>query len=279
MKCIIRLDDITPDMNWEKFYKVEAILDRYSVRPLIGIVPDNQDETLHFEEKKIDFEEKIKDWQKKGWVFAQHGTYHVYETKDSGILGINPFSEFAGLSYEVQVEKLSKGRLMLEDMGVNTDIFMAPGHTFDKNTLKALKDTGFTTITDGLYKLPYREKGLLLVPCRMCSNFKVKGFDTICLHTNVMEDKDCRQLEEFCKQHKDEIISFLPEELEKMAVKRTLFIRFYEKVVLWKRMIKNKVAHSEKLIWYMEWTNHKNSKIKWMKRVVYIPVLLFKKYK
>ena len=277
MKCIIRLDDITPDMNWDKFHKVERILDQYSVCPLIGIVPDNQDEKLQIEEKRTDFIEKIQGWQQKGWAIAQHGMYHVYETQDSGILGINPFSEFAGLSYEAQVEKLSKGKLVLEDLGVNIDIFMAPGHTYDKNTLRALKDTGFAVITDGLYKKPYTDKGLLFVPCRMTANFKVKGFDTICLHTNLMSDKECRQLEDFCKKHKEDIISFEPEEFAKIAVKRTFWVAAYEKAALFKRTIKDKAAHSEKLIWYMEWTNHKNSKIKWIKRIVCVPVLLFKR--
>lgn len=277
MQCIIRLDDITPDMDWKKFHKVETILDRYSVRPLIGIVPDNQDEKLHFEDRNVDFIEKIREWKEKGWAFAQHGTYHVYETENSGILGINPFSEFAGLSYEKQVEKLSNGRLMLEDMGVDTDIFMAPGHTYDRNTLKALKDTGFTAITDGLYKIPYMEKGLLFVPCRMSANFKVKGFDTICLHTNLMTDQDCRQLEEFCKAHEKEIIPFEPDKFVKIAVKRTFLIAAYEKLVLSKRTIKDRAAHSEKMIWYMEWTDHKNKKVKWLKRIVCIPVLFIKK--
>ena len=39
----IRLDDITPDMDWEQFYRVKKILDKFSIKPLIGIVPDNQD--------------------------------------------------------------------------------------------------------------------------------------------------------------------------------------------------------------------------------------------
>ena len=51
-KCMIRLDDITPDMNWEGFYRAKEIFDRYQICPLIGVVPDNNDETLHKEERK-----------------------------------------------------------------------------------------------------------------------------------------------------------------------------------------------------------------------------------
>jgi hypothetical protein len=46
MKIAVRLDDITPDMDWERFYKFKALLDRYQVKPLIGVVPDNRDPGL-----------------------------------------------------------------------------------------------------------------------------------------------------------------------------------------------------------------------------------------
>ena len=46
MKIAVRLDDITPDMDWQRFYAFKALLDKYQVKPLIGIVPDNRDENL-----------------------------------------------------------------------------------------------------------------------------------------------------------------------------------------------------------------------------------------
>ena len=94
MQCMIRLDDITSDMDWEKFNKVTAIFDRYGICPLLGVVPENRDPKLHYGEKRDDFIIRIKECQKKGWTVAQHGTYHVYETQNGGILGINKNSEF-----------------------------------------------------------------------------------------------------------------------------------------------------------------------------------------
>ena len=46
MKIAVRLDDITPDMDWQRFYAFKTLLDKYQVKPLIGIVPDNRDENL-----------------------------------------------------------------------------------------------------------------------------------------------------------------------------------------------------------------------------------------
>ena len=53
MKVAVRLDDITPDMDWERFLKFKELLDRYQVKPLIGVVPENRDENLKSGYKKL----------------------------------------------------------------------------------------------------------------------------------------------------------------------------------------------------------------------------------
>jgi len=273
-KCMIRLDDITPDMDWERFYQAKEIFDRYQICPLIGVVPDNNDETLHKEERKEEFWDIIRTLQNVGWTVAQHGTYHCYETNDSGILGINPFSEFAGLPYEVQLQKLQTGRGILEENGIRTDIFMAPGHTYDKNTLKALSECGFVVITDGLSSKPYMEEGILCIPCRLRGLKTPNGIDTICLHTNLMNDQDMDELEAFCKANRDVIVSFEPERYRKQAGKKTTLLKMKERMVLSGRRLKNKIANSKRLVWYMNRTNHPSSKVKWLKRFVCLPLLL-----
>lgn len=49
MKICIRMDDITPDMDWAKFMRFKALCDLYQVKPLIGVVPSNLDENLHID--------------------------------------------------------------------------------------------------------------------------------------------------------------------------------------------------------------------------------------
>ena len=117
MKITVRLDDITPDMDWNRFYRVKAIFDKYKVKPLIGVVPDNQDDGLKCGEFHEDFWEYVVSLEKSGWTIAQHGYRHIYETKNSGLLGIKKASEFAGLPYEVQYEKLRCGREILQKHG------------------------------------------------------------------------------------------------------------------------------------------------------------------
>ena len=275
MQFMIRMDDITADMNWDKFNQIKDIFDRYGICPLLGVVPDNQDDKLKVYPEEEKFWSVIQSLQEKGWVIAQHGTYHKYVTTDSGILGLKKASEFAGLSYDEQYNKLQLGKQLLEANGIRTDIFMAPGHTYDVNTIKALFVLGFHTVTDGLYPMPYREEGILFVPCRLQGYRATKGIDTICLHSNHMSDADIRELEDFCKKNAERIVPFQPELMGRIAIKRTLFVTCYEKRVVLIRNIKNKVANSKRLAWYMQRTNDSNSKKKWIKRICYMPILIF----
>lgn len=274
MQCMIRMDDITADMDWGNFNRVREIFDKYQIFPLLGVVPDNKDSKLSIQEKKEDFWEILCSLQKQGWSIAQHGTYHQYVTTDSGILGLKNASEFAGLSYEEQFAKLENGKRILESKGIYSDVFMAPGHTYDRNTVKALYNLGFRTITDGLYTKPYCFENILFVPCRLQGYRNVKGIDTICLHSNVMTDADIRELEVFCQKNCANIIPFQPEKIKQKAVKRTAIVILTEKRALFVRVLKNRVANSKRLKWYMQYTHDKNCKRKWIKRVCYLPLLL-----
>ena len=81
MKITIRMDDITPDMDWAKFLRFKELCDLYQVKPLIGVVPDNQDTMLHIEEPRADFWVYLHALQKEGWCIAQHGCTHIYSTR------------------------------------------------------------------------------------------------------------------------------------------------------------------------------------------------------
>ena len=121
----------------------------------------------------------MRELEAEGYTIAQHGTTHIYETDSSGLLHINSFSEFAGLEYDVQLDKLKRGRDILVNNGLNPVLFMAPGHTFDLNTLRALKELGFNAVTDALTASPYVREGILHIPCRLAGYDRIKGIDTL----------------------------------------------------------------------------------------------------
>lgn len=230
MKIAVRLDDITPDMDWEKFRRLEKILDKNHIAPLLGIVPDNQDPNLMRNEAVEDFSKEIAQWEAKDWVLAMHGWKHIYTTKKGGLFPLNSFSEFAGVSKVKQREMIYDGKEKLQKMGINTNIFMAPAHSFDKHTLAVLKEAGFCYITDGFGEGPYEWKGLTFLPIAFQRNKDIKkdkGYTTLVFHTNTMSEQEFASFEKIAEEHKNDFISY-KEFLSASVKKQTLTNRVKE---------------------------------------------------
>lgn len=211
MNISIRMDDITPDMDWAKFLRFKELCDLYQVKPLIGVVPENQDSMLQINEARGDFWEYLLQLQREGWVIAQHGCTHIYGTKKKGCFPLNAISEYAGKAYEEQLANLKRGKEILESHGILTDIFMAPAHSYDKNTLRALKAAGFTKLTDGFGDMPYEWMGLTFYPIsfkQSSSLTQERGYTTFVVHANTMNDKDFERYERLFAEHKDKFISY-----------------------------------------------------------------------
>ena len=106
------MDDITPDMDWTKFLRFKELCDLYQVKPLIGVVPDNQDANLHIDTSEPafigEFWKYIKVLENEGWCIAQHGVTHVYTTKKMGCFPLNRLSELAGTGYTNQFAALKR---------------------------------------------------------------------------------------------------------------------------------------------------------------------------
>lgn len=214
MKIAIRLDDITEEMDWEKFLRFKELLCKYELKPLIGVIPCSKDSSLRGSStgKPSDFWTYIKELQNDGYTVAQHGMYHVYTTKKGGLFPLNRQSEFAGLSYDEQYKLLSEGKAILEGKGIFTDIFMAPAHSYDKNTLKALKAVGINRMTDGFGLAPYEYHGLTFYPISFRRSDTLKntgeGFSTFVFHTNTMKDSDFTAFEKLLSTRRDIFISY-----------------------------------------------------------------------
>lgn len=212
-KYLIRLDDACPTMSVEKWTRIEAILDNYNIRPMVGVVPHNEDEHLMCDEEDNDFWIKVKEWEAKGWSIALHGYNHCY-ISEAGMSGLNPFwkrSEFAGVSIEKQKEKIRMGVSILKEKGVNPKYFFAPSHTFDENTIEALRtESEIRIISDTIGRKPYKRKDFVYIPQIVghCTELPVSGIWTFCLHPNAMTEANFEATEQFIKQHKNEFIGF-----------------------------------------------------------------------
>ena len=43
---VFRLDDIAPNMNWKMMERVKKLFNTYKVKPIIGVIPKNEDQEL-----------------------------------------------------------------------------------------------------------------------------------------------------------------------------------------------------------------------------------------
>lgn len=200
-KYIIRLDDACPSMHWEKWDRIFKLLDKYNIKPIIAVIPNNKDKSFAHAKPKNDFWESVKDWEGKGYDIAMHGYDHVYISKKSGIVPINKRSEFAGVDYEQQLSKIKKAWDIFLKNNIKPKIWVAPAHSFDKTTLKILKEyTDVTIVSDGLSKYPFNKLDFFWIPLQLWKpKEKNGGIWTICYHPNNMSEKQFKELEDFIK--------------------------------------------------------------------------------
>jgi glycosyltransferase involved in cell wall biosynthesis/predicted deacetylase len=164
-RYLIRFDDICPTMDWKVWNAVEDILVAQGIKPILAVVPDNRDPKLMLDPPAPDFWDRVRAWQSRGWAIGLHGYQHRYVNGDPGILRISGKSEFAGLDYGEQHEKLRLGLEIFQREGVRVDAWVAPSHSFDWTTVEALAAHGVRTISDGMAFHPYRDaRGTAWVP-------------------------------------------------------------------------------------------------------------------
>lgn len=189
-KYLIRLDDASPYSNLKKWKRFEEIFEKYKVHPIIASIPDNKDKNIQYSSFNSKYWEWIKRMDKKGWSIALHGYQHLFHKIDrkKNILPYYGRSEFTGLSLQKQRDKIRKGFKIFIKNQINPTVWVAPGHCFDNNTLKALKlETDIKIISDGIAFNHFKKFNFHFIPQQLW-NYKKKPFGlwTICLHPDTM---------------------------------------------------------------------------------------------
>lgn len=212
-KIGIRIDDVCPTMNYQKFERVMVLLKKCGVNPLLGVVPDCHDPDLEVEKPHNDFWQMIQELQKSGCTIAMHGYRHCYDIDRRGSINDGRKSEFAGHPYQVQYKKIREGKEILKKQGIITEIFFAPAHSYDANTLKALYVNGFKYISDGRSRKPYKQCGIICIPCRYFGLPKMKknGNYTAVLHPSEWggdKREGEKRFVDFCNQYQKDFVSF-----------------------------------------------------------------------
>ena len=211
MKILLRFDDIAENMNWDMMDKCENLFDQYNIKPLMGVIPHNQDLTLKSFPKRDDFWKIIKSWQEKGWEISMHGYNHLYskKTHKKDYFKYGGASEFFGEPLDLQVEKINKGLEIFKKNKIKIRSFFAPNHTYDSNTFLALKKLGIFEIIDGYGLKPYTHDNLIFVPQLFYKLFFLPvGLQTTQIHLNEMSEKDFKNLTSLIKEKNQNIVSY-----------------------------------------------------------------------
>jgi len=210
-KILIRLDDIAENMNWGLMKKSELLFEKYGIKPVLGVIPNNKDNKLLSYPKKNDFWNQVRIWRDKGWEIAMHGSTHVYDKicENKDYFGYSGESEFCGHSLETQTSKIKIGLKKFNDEKIEIRSFFAPNHTYDNNTFVALKNSGINEIIDGYGLMPYTEKGLKFIPQLFYKIFMLPfGIQTTQIHLNYWNQKDFDIFEKFIIKNSNKIISY-----------------------------------------------------------------------
>jgi len=240
-KYLIRFDDLCPTMNWTIWDQVEPILREHGILPIVAVVPDNRDSSLCIAPERPDFWDRVREWQHLGWTIAVHGHQHLYTSTDPGIIGINRRSEFAGLPRESQATNLAEALKIFESQGLRPTVWVAPGHSFDWNTLVCLRDCGIAVISDGFFTRPVRRAGCVWIPQQLWRMRRMPlGTWTICHHINTWGPRQVRQFARNIRIHHDAIVGverLLSGAIGELSLLDRMFSVVYRRVLLARRAL------------------------------------------
>lgn len=242
-KYIIRLDDACHTMNAQKWQRIEEICDEFCIKPLVAVVPFNCDSDLVYQSLDPRFWEKVRSWQEKGWTIAMHGYQHLlHETKSKLVLPFYQRSEFGGLSYAEQADKIRKSWIIFAAEQVQPTAWIAPAHCFDLLTLQAIQaETNIRVISDGIAKDQYYEHDFYWIPQQLWGLAKKRsGLWTVCLHPNTMTEQHFEVLHQNIKGLFAGKIVALNE--IKLSKRRKSVADRWEEFIFWRRHWKNNLV-------------------------------------
>ena len=208
---LIRIDDVAENMNWEMFEKIEILFNKHNIKPVLGVIPNNQDKELLNYPRKEDFWQKVSAWKNKGWEIAMHGYDHIYnnQTNKKDYFGYGGRSEFFGNSLADQTKKIQDGLKKFSQKNIPIRVFFAPNHTYDENTFTALKNSGIYEIIDGYGIMPYIENQIKFIPQLFYKFYTMPfGIYSTQIHLNYWNQNDYNQFEEFINKNLSYILSY-----------------------------------------------------------------------
>jgi len=244
---LIRIDDVCENMNWNLMSKLESLFDNYSIKPVLGVIPNNRDEDFLSFPRNDNFWDQVRKWQDKGWEIVQHGDTHIYDrlcSKKSDYFEYGGGSEFFGHPLDVQEKRIKNGLEKFKREKINIRSFFAPNQTYDENTFIALKNCGINEVIDGYGLMPYTEKNVKFIPQLFEKVVLLPfGIQSTKLHLHVWDENDYKKFENFIKINSKKIITY-DQALNKInnSFLYKIIRYFMSKILKLKRMRLDKVS-------------------------------------
>jgi predicted deacetylase len=183
---LLRFDDFCPTMSLEKWESFLPIIAEFGLRPILAVVPDNQDPDLMVSSPDPKFWDRMRSMEAAGATIAMHGFRHLCASSGKGLVRLHRNTEFAGVSEEQQQKWIREGLAILRGHGLSPRIFVAPRHGFDFATLRALSREGLGYLSDGFARRPFVEDEIVCIPQQLWEPVqRSKGLWTICVHSNT----------------------------------------------------------------------------------------------
>lgn len=232
---LLRFDDLCPTIPSKRWQQFRTLVEKFAVRPILAVVPDNHDSDLDRSPADPRFWDQIREMEEAGAAVAVHGYFHSCYARGRSLLGIHRTSEFAGVRLKTQREWIGAGFSLLRERNLHPRLWVAPRHGFDRNTLRALSDFGVEYISDGFARVPYRRFGITWIPQQLWSPLvKSKGLWTICIHPHSASSSDVERLGWFLEHHADQFTSFDRVLREFASKPLDLQERLYQRIALWR---------------------------------------------
>lgn len=135
------------------------------------------------------------------------------------------------MAIDEQRRKIRDGVAVLKGHGLDVKYFFAPSHTFDENTLTALREESDIRVISDMYTLsPYRKDDFVYIPCQLGhpQKMSIPGTYTICLHPNTMDGGAIERLDSFLRDNINNVIAFNDIDYDKVGE-----IRLTDRIVRW----------------------------------------------
>jgi len=199
---LLRFDDLCPTHSRSGWAPFEALIEEFSLKPILAVVPDNRDPELEIDAPDPEFWSRMQALEAGGAAIALHGYQHLCRSRGRSLVPLYGETEFAGVPAAVQRQWIAAGLGILRARGLNPRVWVAPQHGFDLATVAVLRSEGIQAISDGLARLPFTRGGLTWLPQQLWEPVeKRRGLWTICLHSNTACPETAENLRAFLIRH------------------------------------------------------------------------------